>query len=189
MYRVKNISKGKVIIGDLNLVLKHGEETDLDTQYPRAMIEKSQNLHYCIKHRFVSEPIDDRKPADALPLQSQFIIIPSSSPSQQIDSAMLSDLENRLRDHIIKEISSIKTGDTSEMSIKLDMLLQAVSRSQLNRQIVEETDTCIDDDKMVDIHARTIERISRNAESHVAPKQEIKISNVNQRADELENLL
>lgn len=187
MYIIRNITNGKVIIGDLNLVLKQKEEKDLDRYYPRPLIDTSLNLRHAISKKFVELVQDDK----VLPETEKEYIFPAAA-SPQLDQNAISAMEKRILSALSQEISGLKAQDGKVVEQKLDALLQALksgSRPVSPADQSEEMDIGVDADKLLDIHARAIERISRNAEGHVSGKQEVVKSDVNDRADELDDII
>jgi low affinity Fe/Cu permease len=183
MYKIRNITRGKVNIGDLNLILNNNEEKDLDRFFPRPLIEASIDLRWAIGKKFVTEPEDDR----VVPIAPIVTTLPEQ---KKIDDTAIKDLEKRILSHLSNELAGLKVKDNSAIENKLDALLKAFTSG--NKPVTAETDdteVTLDADKLIDIHSRTIERISRNAEAHVSGQEKVVKSDVEQRADELEGLV
>ena len=184
MYKIRNISKGKVNIGDLGLILKHNEEKDLDRYFPRPLVEASIDLRWAIEKKFIAEPEDDRI-APPAPIT---VTVPIEQKAT--DDTSIKDLEKRILSHLSHEIAGLKAKDSSAIEDKLDALLKAfASGNKPNVLEKDDTEVTLDADKLIDIHSRTIERISRNAEAHVSGQEKVVKSDVEQRADELEGLV
>lgn len=175
MYKIKSIQGGKVIIGDLNLHLVEGQEIDLDNLFPRDRIDASVHLRCAIEKRLVA-------------------VVHKDVYLGGIDHSALAGLEARLRQQIQQQMTP-QSPAVPQQNMDMDVLLKKLSEMigstnpQNVKPEVDETQSELDADKQVDIHARAVQRLRRNAEGHVESKQETKNSDVASRADELEGLL
>lgn len=188
MYKVRNITNGKVILGDIGIVFNHGEEKDLDKVLPRVQIERSQNLKAAIHYGKLSLPLkDDIEPA--APATTTFFM-----PPAEVTPDHLSDMEQRIKAHLEqymkKQSPTPNTSPTPEVQQKLDAIIKLLAQGTPTQTTSPgETETVEDDDKLVDIQMRALQRITKNAEGQIAAKEEKKDSSVSDRADELEGLL
>lgn len=172
MYKLRNITKGKVIIKDLGIIFSSNEEKDLDNLFPRSVILNSTHLKAAIG-KYLSEPYDDS------------IIEIEYSQSQNID---LSEIEKRLKEHITQHLSAQKT-ESPDISNKLDKLFEMMSQNKPNTEQFDEADYAVNDDKLLDIHVKSVKRLTENTESHVVSKDSTVESDVCKRADELDDIV
>jgi hypothetical protein len=171
MYRVKNITNGKVILGDLgNLVLKKDEEVDLDRMFSRGVIDASKDLQKAIDPNRCLLAVLHRD----VPL----------APAQDI-----SQVEETVR----RMLSQMGVGDHANTQQKLDLILAALAKgvqSEPAQQKEERLpDHGVSSEKSIDIQTRLIQRLSNNVEAHVEAKTETRDSDVKKNADDLGNLL
>ena len=185
MYKIRNITLGKVILGDLGIVFNHGEEKDLDQIFSRTQIDWSQNLKAAIHYGKLSVPLkDDPEPAAT----TTFFM-----PPTEVTPDHLSDMEKRIKSHLeqyMKTQNPKASAPGPEVQQKLDAILNLLAQGGAAPQATTgETETVEDDDKLIDIQMRALQRITKNAEGQIAAKEERKDSSVSDRADELEGLL
>ena|ERR1035437_4747959 len=181
MYKIKNISNGKIILGDLNLIINKDQEIDLDTLYSRDRLEQSTALYRCIQ-----------------PAQKKLIIIHKDMDVSNIDPAVLATLEAKLKEQITEQLTMQPmqtSGDSesiSEVKKQLEFLIKYVTTQKTeikytNTQEPVKTDETTE--YTIDIQEKLIKRLSKNVESKVDTKEEIKESDVNKRANELEGFV
>lgn len=176
MYIVKNISKGKVIIGDLDLIIHNNEQIDLDLKFSREAIETSSNLRAALN--------TDRKP-----------VLMIVSKDTKVATADLVAMEKRIKEQIKQELGKIsQTPQTGNLDAKLDQILASLSNSphvsSTQNTSSEIAENLPDDDKMIDIHKRSIDRITRNSSGFVEAKHEIKEDeNLDKNANELDGMI
>lgn len=178
MFKVRNISNGKIILGDLNLVVKKGEELDLDLLFSRDRLDKSPSLHRCIN-----------------PEQKKLVVIQKDIPAIG-DAKAMADLEARLRSQITEQLTMQplpKTdGSMDDVKKQLDFLIKhLMTQPTVQQTIVEkpQEETVEEADHTIAIQEKLLKRLSKNVETNVESKQEVKKSDINKRADELEDLL
>lgn len=183
MYKVKNIIHGKVLLADLdNLIIAHNSAVDLDSRFSRERIKNSANLK------------------KALSEECKYLVLLEDSEKDLQES--LKSLEDKIKQDILNEIAnrqSQPTNDLTDINNKFDLLLNAIknnpnqtiinnipSSSNKNVDFIDEED----DEKMINIHKKTIERLSKNSSANIQSTQsEIKDSGVTDNLDELEGLL
>ena len=184
MYKILNISQGKVILGDLNLLIDSGQEIDLDERFARDVIDASKDLVKAMnpKRRLLAVTHKD------VPVE------------KAIDASVIEAMEKRLRRSIAKELANIQpqkdTSANDELKNKLDLIIAAISNGVPARSDAPSTqkepetfDASVDDSKKIDIQTKLINRLARGVESKVETKAETKESDVGQKADELGGLL
>lgn len=174
MYKIKVLSRGKVILGDLGLSLKQGDTLDLDERFPRALTEGSYNLNSA--------------------LNKEQIAVLHKDVEKPVDMTLMYALEQRLRQSILEEMRAIKPAEVApqpDLHNKLDALITAISQ-QKTVAPVEQTGSTVNpigDDKAIDIHTRAVNRLTKDAQGHIEAKQNVKDSDAAARAKELEDLL
>lgn len=206
MYKIQSIKSGKVILGDLGLVLSKGDIIDLDLRFPRAFIDASINLATAIDQKAV-----------AVLHKDVFI-------TKEIDPKTVRDIEQHVRDTLkkemqqeapeVKETTIIQPAKDSELHKKLDSLLSKPGQTDTSLHdkldqlldaiknikpvvvqqgpVKDESDSIdvkVDDDKLVDIHSKAVQRLTKGAEGHVDVTEQVTESDAQKRASELENLL
>jgi hypothetical protein len=193
MYIIRNNTEGKVIIGDLNLTLTHGEEKDLDLLFSRSTIAGSHNLRSAIS------PSKAKRPAVVVVKDSPDIVIsvapqPIATPLPTVDQDALEAMEMRIREQMAEQMKKLmekdKTATTDDLAAKMDLILKALASGQTTAAKPSVAEEEIDDEKMIDIHKRTIERLTRNSKASIQSSQsESKDTGVNDKAEELEGLI
>lgn len=171
MYKIKCLARGKVILGDLGITLNKGDTIDLDTRFTRSVLDASHNLNTAIHKEHIAVLHKDvEKPADL--------------------SAVYA-LEQRLRQSILDEMRSqrpqeitVQPQTNPDLHNKIDALIAAIGQ-----KVVKEPDHSMDDSKAIDIHTRTVERLTKGVTSQVSVQSTNKNSEVAQRAKELEDLM
>lgn len=182
MYKVKNIIHGKVLLADLdNLIIAHNSAVDLDSRFSRERIKNSANLK------------------KALSEECKYLVLLEDSEKDLQES--LKSLEDKIKQDILNEIANRQSqpaNDLTDINNKFDLLLNAIKNNP-NQTIINNTSSSNknvdfideeDDEKMINIHKKTIERLSKNSSANIQSTQsEIKDSGVTDNLDELEGLL
>ena len=175
MYKIKNITNGKVILGDLNnLILKRDEEIDLDGQFTREAINASRDL------------------ASALnPKRTVLAVLHKDVPAQPTTLVQTVIHPSMIEAMVRKAIADMGVGEKKDLSHdKLDAILAAISGQARSDVPQEKLSGQIHKDTSVDIQTRLIKRLSNNVEANVEAKTETKESaDVKKNADDLGNLL
>jgi hypothetical protein len=183
VYKVRNISKGKIVFGDLNLILSPEQEVDLDEMFSRERVEQSMSISKALS--------GDTKKLDVLHKDE---VPPGYDPK------MMQEMEARLRAQITEQMAlqplpeEKGAEDISALQKKLDLLINIVTSrpvmgqapTQSNQPVAESPE---DFEKTVSIQEKLLKRLSKNVESSMEAKQEVKKSDIEKRANELEDLL
>lgn len=178
MYKVKNNTIGKVVLGDLNLVINFNTELDLESRIPRDEIEQSKNLKQALEKKILLLVKDTKE-----------------SAADQFKA-----LEERLRASILEEISKNKTdqpiqnNDNSDnINQKFDLILQAIKNNtnySTNTKSVLKYEDEEDEKKMLEMHKKSVERISKNSSANIqSSESKINSSDLDNKTSELEGLL
>jgi hypothetical protein len=172
MFKIRNLKKGKVIIGDLGLSIKGYQEMDLDSRFTRSEIEGSRHLKIAIQGEYI-EVIEK---TEITPISS------SSINTQNIDL-------DKLLNEKIANLSGLQ--NTQNLESKLDKLLSAFQNGLVpaKNSIDDDLENQLEADKQVDIHSKAIERLRKNAEGRVDTQKEQVESDASDRANELEDFI
>lgn len=190
MYKIKNITRGKLLLGDLGVKLDAGEVIDLDAVRPRDRIEASMNLRVAEDNELIAVLHKDvHHPTTAL----------------AFDPAMLLEMERRIREQIVSQMQTSPTPqviyqtpqptqnvEVAQLTAKLSELIgkmgtgKDISESQVSSAV---EDYAPDADKLREVHAKALKRMTKGASGHVEAKQTTGTSDAGDRADELDDLL
>jgi hypothetical protein len=183
MYIIRNNTEGKVILGDLNIIINFREEVDLEKRLSRDSITKSNNLKHAINKKIITV-VSDVDEQEIVKTIEKTTIIESVDNSKQLE-----DMEKRLRDHFVDELKKVKSADIDD---KMDLILNAI-KSGIGTNAISnpnEVENFEDDEKMSTMHRKVIERISKNSSAKIQSEHtQVKDSGVADKADELEGLV
>jgi len=178
MYKIKNITRGKLLLGDLGIKLDSGEIIDLDSIHSRAKIEASNNLKVAEGNELVAVLHKD---------------VINASPTNFIDPSILSAMEKRIRDQIAQQMQTQSVApqieNVAELTAKLSELITKMGESKSNSQSVGVEELPLDDDVLRAVHEKSIRRMTHGMSGHVKAKETNQSSEAVKNADELDNLL
>jgi len=189
VYIVKNISKTEVSIPELRVNLAPNDQIDLDMVTSRFYIDQSSLLKRCLRNNALKCIFKDDgngafqiKRVDYVPE-----IKPEVSPSDVVDA--VKQLEEKLTKRLEEKVSTQPQIDINLLNQALAAIQNLTSQSSQNKAIqtpIEESD----DSKMVDIHKRTLNRLTNKTETTVKQEeQRTDSSDVMKNTQELEGLL
>lgn len=185
MYKVKNITKGKLLLFDIGVKLDSGETVDLDAILPRDKIESSVNLRVAAENELIAILHKD---------------VVQAAPSA-IDPMMLLEMERRIREQIVQQMQTPvvhfsqpqvqnPNQDVAQLTAKLSELIAKMNTGNNSTQTSEQVeDYTPDDDKLLEVHAKALKRMTQGASGHVEAKEQTSESQVSDRASELDDLL
>lgn len=180
MYKIKNITRGKLLLSDLGIKLNSGDTIDLDTSHSRAQIELSVNLRVAEENELIAILHKD--------------IIPQQSPT--LDPNILLDMERRIREQIVQqtqaaEVPQSTNTDVADLTAKVSELISKINtQPQLASSVTDSSiEITTDESKLLEIHGKTIKRLTRNSSGHVEIQETTGNSEANDRASELEDFL
>ena len=174
-----------LLLADIGLKLKSKETVDLDSRMSREQAESSTNLKIaeeneliCVLHKDAINPIT----------------------SLSFDPLMLLEMEKRIRDQITQEMKSAKmttvapvqqsSAEVQQLTDKISELISKIGNQPANNTTVSnEIDESIDTEKLFDVHAKALKRMTQGASGNVKAKQQTSQSDVNKIANELEDFL
>jgi hypothetical protein len=186
MYKVKNITKGKLLLFDIGVKLNSGEVVDLDAILPREKIESSVNLKVAEDNELIAILHKD---------------VVQAAPSTSFDPVMLLEMERRIREQIVQQmqtpVAQVPTPqvqnpnqDVAQLTAKLSELITKMNTGNNPTQTSEQVeDYTPDDDKLLEVHAKALKRMTQGASGHVEAKEQTSESQVSDRASELDDLL
>jgi hypothetical protein len=178
MYKVKNITNGKLFINDLGVKLSSGEVIDLDAKFPRERSDASAHLRVAEQEEFVA-------------ILHKDVV----HTQQAIDPHILAEMEKRIRQNIMNEVQTptpAPTHDLTAILSKMDDLMDAVKKQPTGTPQIQpsyETENFSDADKLVEVHAKVLKRIAENTSGHVEAHESVSNSDMSKNADELDDLL
>jgi hypothetical protein len=196
MYWVVNITKPPqtIGIGDLNIVIGARKAMDLEKILPRHKIEESKDLKRAVK----SKMLQVRHEAKSNKKKEQ----PVSPQSSTLNAKELNKIRSTVRD----EIQSLMEGQSQpELLQAVNNLLEVTKNLKdappqkvvvehsgspgiVEPQDIDEVDE-IDEDKLADIHAKSIKNKTQNAETQLTYEERKGDSSVAANASELDDLL
>jgi hypothetical protein len=179
MYKIKVLKKGKVILGDINLTLTHNQVIDLDAMLPRTQTESSYNLNCAING------------------DSPAIAVLHKDVYRGIHPDAFKAMEDRIRNSLIAQIPQVQPtpqpksepvvpAQSPNIEAKLEAILDALKNSGQQR-VAESSPDYHDDETSVDIHTRTLQRLTKNSTGHVGSDNQVKDSDAAKRAKELDD--
>lgn len=169
MFKIKNVSKGSILMSDINLILKQHQEIDLDSILARQSSEASSHLKKAITKGLIEVVQKD-----------------------VVQNHSLEELEKKLElqcQIIEKLLEKVNTTNQPSIDAKLESIISALHKGVPQQAKVEEDLYVIDDDKQIDIDKRSIERLTQNIESRVEAKKDRLASDIDKKTNELEDLL
>mgnify|MGYP003473208947 FL=1 len=189
MYLVKNVSKFDISIPDLRITLAPGDQIDLDMVASRFYIDQSSSLRRAFGPNGL-KCVYKNGGGEASPLPEAKIAT-TETPANKNDSVdvinAVKQLEEKLSKRLDEKMSSQPQIDLNLLNQTLSALQGVVSQvSKPKEEVVEQKE--IDDPRIVDIHKRTLNRLSSNLESNVRHEEQTTDNNVTKNIQELENL-
>lgn len=197
MFIVKNISNQDVELPDLHIVLSSKDQIDLDMVTSRFHSEQSRSLKGAFRGGYLKVIVkDDHRgdyqiKTDELARQQPIFITPPDPNKNQDVIAAVKQLEEKLAKRLDDKLSNTP----QQPQIDLTALTQALAvlqnlTNQAAKPAAPEKVEEASDERVVDIHKRTLDRLSKDAQSNVKHTEEkADNSSVQRNIDELEGLL
>lgn len=182
MYKVKNITRGKLLLFDIGVKLNAGQVLDLDAILPREKIESSANLKIAINdeliavlHRDVTQP----------------------TTSLAFDPALLLQMEQRIRESIEKQYQAPQPKQEEKTDSEVQRLTTQLSEltkmlangANVSASVPEMDESDMDVDTLRKVHEKTLARMTKGSSGEVKIKEGKSKSEVGLRAEELEDFL
>ncbi len=190
MFLVTNISKIDVVLTDLRVSISTKQSVDLDKICPRSRSEISNPLIQAIqkqllrithKDSIVGGHKDDEK-EKALQLEKQIHdavtrkLNERPHPNQQTNNQEISELSQKV-DSLI------------ELMLKNPNAIAMPTVKNTNDSNNSNVNVDVSDDKLRDIHARTVKQLTKGVEGRIDSETKTKKSTIAENANELEGLL
>lgn len=182
MFFIVNKSNTRIIIGDLNITLGPRQAIDLDQRLSREKTERSKHLQGLVRSGVI-----EIKSKDEPKIKIQ-------EKPQENKSEDLKQFKDEIISAVSKEISKIKdvkedkgNGDISALTD----LIKEFKNSLPQKEQKELEEELLDNDVLVDIHSRTIDKKLENFKEtkDITYKKEKSNNDIDSNIDELENLL
>ena len=190
MYLVANVSKRNIVIGDMDVSLQPRQALDLHKIKCKIEPENSKDLKLSTNTGLVKVLKKSKKQ-----VYEEEKIDLSNNLSQE-------DLIKMIKDTIKKEMASQSSQNTEQDSDKildalkdLTKLVQDKPESVVHVEKTKENvntddDSYVDEDKLAEIHARSMNKISKESDTFVEyDKQEVSDDSILDNINELENLI
>jgi len=190
MYIVKNISKTEVSIPELRVNLAPNDQIDLDMVSSRFYIDQSSLLKRCLRNNALKCIFKDDGSGAFQIKRSEYVqdVKAEVSPSDVVDA--VKQLEEKLTKRLEERVSTQPQIDVNLLNQALAALQGIASQTSQNKTTQPSNTEETDDTRMVDIHKRTLNRLTNKAETSVKQEeQRTDSSDVMKNTKELEGLL
>lgn len=195
MYKIKNISLGKVAIKDLHLMLERDQIIDLDERHSREAIKFSTYLMQAKNEKKIVE-LEVNPPLFTEPT----VMMEMSNPEDD------SGLEDKILD-ILSKFTQNQPQPTpvaaptpppsanpavDELAKKMDLLLNSMSQMAINSGVKKQLEEdYVDEEDLKKIFKKNVKNLTKNAETNISLKSENKQFNGNSDAiaDELGDII
>lgn len=197
MYVIKNISKSDVSIPDLRVTLSSGDQIDLDMITSRFYIDQSSALRRMLNGGSLKCILKDDGSGKIQIKMQEAVASPIDQAAQTSPLDVMNavkQMEEKLSKRLDERINSQPQIDINAVNQALQALQSIANQASSgqpnkNAQTTKADDTDIVDERVVNIHERTLDRLSSKAESKVKHEEQTTDSNVNKNIQELEGLL
>lgn len=196
MYIVQNITRNEVYLNDLRAIIFPGKQEDLDNFASRHVVEQSKDLRLALK-RGGLRIVKKDNPNNGI-IESGNNNPPPAQQSPEVIKA-IADMEKRLTENFNLKISKHvdnpqQGGIDSESMQKLQDAINALQNIAVQggstaKSVDQENSYDEEDPNVVDIHQRSINRLTKDTKSHIQHKKEQGKSNADSNIEELEDLL
>lgn len=193
MYVIRNVGAHEVALGDLRVTLRPNQKLDLDMICSRFIAERSPSLQLAIKKGIIrivqKDGTDFRKiePRQADPVKTDDNVV-TKEQLQEMEKRMTDTLTSQLRKLSHKEEAPVidpqSLAALAPLIEKLTQIVQGTPQSAPKKEEPEEID-----EKLVDIHARSLDRMNRQVDGNIKHQEQIDQGNIDDRAKELDSLL
>lgn len=183
------MTRHDVVLGDLRAIIRPGKQEDLDRFAARYTVEQSTDLRIAMKRGALRLVQKDNPFAQVHPDPEP---VAEKQNNEDVMSA-LKDMEKRLAARLDNQVQK-KSAEASlddESIGKLNDAIAALQGIAVGGGIApsQEEEIEIEDEKAVDIHERSINRLTQGAQSKIKSKEETGSSNAESNISELEDLL
>lgn len=185
MYLIINMTTDMIIIGDLGIELGPKKAIDLDKVFQdRSKFEHSKDLKYAEKSRKIQIRHDR-----VVNKERETVTV-----TQKIDDEHIMKIREAVRQEVVEQIKNISSTPDNQIEIILEQMRNMIERgsslkeNSVNESVVQDNYNDIDLDKLSEIHAKSVKKISKNTEGNVR-YEEHKSSSSLDNLDELDGLL
>lgn len=198
MYLVENVTRYEIALGDLRAIIKAGKREDLDRFAARYIVEQSTDLKMAMKRGALRLVKKDNPYGIAEPQKQDKAERSSPDQSETLVKA-IQDMEKRLIDRLNSQVEKHvgQRGLDDDSINKLNEAIEALKgiaggayspAKQIEKEQIEK-EYEVEDERVVDIHERSINRLTKDAKSKIQHKEESKSSSADANISELEGLL
>lgn len=188
MFFIVNKTKSPIILNDLKITLGPRQALDLDQRFPREKSNYSKDLISCVTRGQIEIKRKDGEKKEVNVVNKEII-------TQNIDV-------DKMKDELKKEFN-IGINDIKEQILKLNIPSNSISGDELTKilaqifpnikqseNINKEEEVEINEDVLSTIHAKAVDKLTKNVEMKKANYDEKIVTNtLDQNISELENLL
>lgn len=195
MYRVRNVSKQEIALGDLKIALRPGQEIDLDMICSRYIAEQSVSLKVFLKKSMLK--IISKDTPGIIKHTKEIIVTEKPSNNEEILKE-LRDQEKRLIERqdlmIKKHLGEATKGLDPKAMEALQSAIAALQNivvptaAKVEAKPVEAQGP-IGDKTAIEIQKRTLDRLSKNVSGKISHEESKSKSNVDSNIDELGDML
>jgi len=183
MFFIVNKTKNELEISDIRISLGPRQAMDLDKIIDRSKSDRSRDLDLAIKKGIIQVK-------QKTPTETPIVI----SSNNDVDISKIDDMKEYLAKEIKNQFDMLKSGlpknnnNSGDLSQVLNQLKKLTNNNSNNES--EDEDVIMDDDKLSNIHAMTIDKKLKNVESNEVKyeKKEIK-DDIDGNISELEGLI
>ena len=191
------MTRHEIALGDLRAIIRPGKREDLDRFAARYVVEQSSDLRIALKRgalRLVRKdnPYGNTEPS--VPVKSEKPIQDNSEPimkaMQDMEKRLIDRLNNQVEKHVGKQ--GLDEDSVSKLNDAIDALRGITgntSGAAVSQSSSQDKEYDVEDEKIVDIHERSINRLTKGAKSKIQYKEETQSSGADANIDELEDLL
>ena len=199
MYIVQNMTRHEIALGDLRAIIRPGKQEDLDRFADRYVVEQSKDLRIALKRGALRLVRKDNPFGGVATDPQPATPAPKAEPQPDVMGA-LKEMEKRLTQRLDNQVEKhVGSGGLDEDSVsKLNDAIAALQGIAGGGGLVaqpQQSDNSsqqeyeVEDEKVVDIHERSINRLTKDAESNIQHKKEVGSSDAEANISELEDLL
>ncbi|MEK0336993.1 MAG: hypothetical protein QQN41_06110 [Nitrosopumilus sp.] len=196
---IVNKSKQQIIIGDINVSLGPHQAIDLDKIMPRTKSDNSKDLKIAAKRGIIKI----KQKTDLTEKKTEIV---KHEYSASIDNAQIEDMKQQIRAEVREELKKQfgdfqlqqpQTVDSGEILASIEDLKGILSSGSIvnasqqtdDRKRNQIDDISISEETLIEMHERVANKIVEGVESKVEHIEKKVIDNVDERANELEDLL
>ena len=185
MFLIANSCGKEITISDLGITLSARQAIDLHKVDTPISPEKSKDLQKAQRYGAIKILHKEQQQKNTI-IKEREIVIKESFDKEDL----LKDIKSILTQEIDKKITSSKNDNSQQMAQILAMMQQIMQNNQNSSNVKnEEADTDISENALIDLHSRSLNKMSKDiVDGKLKGEEEIK-NNVLDNVDELSNML